>query len=311
MTLTERLRAEGIASLPGIADVEVIRGASAPVDAVPDLLVEVPHGADERAHYDELRAKMRGALPESLEEFFFVNTDVGAWAYGQATADQIVRAEPRRTALLVRSRIPRTFIDCNRKADYAGGELAKGGLTAGIPSYVRDKADIDELIRLHAAYVALARAAFALVCGHGGLALVPHTYGPRTMGIERIDDRIVETLRWACEPAREKQWPLRPEVDLITRDLEGRTMCPPGFEERFLAAFARAGLLARANETYKLVAGSWGYEWAALHPDRVFCLEVRRDLLVDEWRALRPMRVSDEKAAKIAAVLAEGLRSKE
>jgi hypothetical protein len=306
MTTTDR-EAKDIQSVPGVAFVEILRGQLAPVGAVPDLLVEVPHGADERAHYDALRARMRGPLPDGLEEFFFVNTDVGAWAYGRATAERVLSARPTSSVLLVRSLVPRTFIDCNRKADYAGGDLGKGGLTAGVPAYVRDPSDVELLIELHEAYVRLVRRAFALVCGNGGLALVPHTYGPRTMGIERIDERIVETLRWACEPEREKSWPLRAEVDLITRDRDGRSMCPDGFEARFLRAFAGAGLEVRANDTYKLVPGSLGYEWAAMHPGRVFCLEVRRDVLVDEWRALRPMRIAPAKADRVAKVLAEGL----
>ena len=67
----------------GVVDVEIVRGARARPDAPPDLLVEVPHGADRRAHYDALRARLRGDLPADLHAFFHVNTDVGAWQLGR------------------------------------------------------------------------------------------------------------------------------------------------------------------------------------------------------------------------------------
>src|SRR5690606_36693325 len=81
------LRPEDAMTLPssieGVVTVELLRGAEAPPAAVPDLLVEVPHGADLRAHYDALRARLVGELPADLHCFFHINTDVGAWAYGR------------------------------------------------------------------------------------------------------------------------------------------------------------------------------------------------------------------------------------
>ena len=43
-------------SIPEVADVELLRGSEAPADAIPDLVVEVPHGASSRASYEALRA---------------------------------------------------------------------------------------------------------------------------------------------------------------------------------------------------------------------------------------------------------------
>ena len=54
-----------------------------------------------------------------------------------------------------------------------------------------------------------------MVCGSGGTALIPHTYGPRTLDITRIGDDIAEQLRQALAPERAESWPLRPEVDLL------------------------------------------------------------------------------------------------
>lgn len=295
------------ASLEHVVDVEVLRGRDAPANAIPDLLVEVPHGADERRHYDALRARLRGELPDELHAFFHLNTDVGAWAYGRATAQALVEANPARSAVVLRSLIPRTFIDCNRPADFTGGDLGKGGMTAGIPSYVKDGDDKALLVQLHQSYVRAAEAAFAVVCGNGGVALLPHTYGPRSLGIEAVDDNIVKSLYWACAPERHDTWPLRADIDLLTRDGDGKDLSPPGMEEGLLAAFTGAGYAPKANDTYYLHASSLGHAWSAAWPGRVTSLEVRRDLLVDVWTPFEEMKALPERAEKIAGVLAAAL----
>jgi hypothetical protein len=291
-------------SIEGIVYVEHLRGADAAPDAAPDLLVEVPHGADRRAHYDALRTRLKGELPADLNEFFSMNTDVGAWAYGRATAQAIVDAQPDRSALLLRCLLPRTFVDCNRPADFEGTQLNKGGLTAGIPAYVRDGRDHELLLDLHRRYLRAAQAAYRHVVGRGGLALVPHTYGPRSLGIDKVDDEIVAKLRWATEPERHEAWPMRAEIDLLTRDGDGELFAPAGVEEALLSAFERAGFEAKANDTYYLHPAGLGHTWSTEYPGRVVCLEVRRDLLVDEWRWNEEMLPVDEKVARVARVLA-------
>jgi hypothetical protein len=292
------------ASVEHVVDVELLRGPAADPGAVPDLLVEVPHGADERSHYNALRQRLRGDLPDDLHLFFNLNTDVGAWTYGRATARAVIAANPRCSALLLRSSIPRTFVDCNRRADYRGGRLDEGALTPGIPSYVRDEHDRELLLDLHRRYLDAARQAFALVCGAGGLALVPHSYGPRSLGIDAVDDDIVTKLRWACAPDRHDTWPLRAEVDLLTRDGEGRSFAPEGLEERLLAEFAAAGFEAKANATYNLHPSTLAHEWSTSWPGRVLCLEVRRDALVEQWLPFDEMRVVPDKCERVASVLA-------
>ncbi|HVI03920.1 MAG TPA: hypothetical protein VM869_34750 [Enhygromyxa sp.] len=295
------------ASVEDVAHVELLRGPYASPEAAPDLLVEVPHGADERAHYDRLRARLHGELPADLHVFFHVNTDVAAWAYGRATAEALIAAAPQRSVLLVRSLIPRTFVDCNRRADYSGGRLAEGALTPGIPSYVCDESDRALLLELHGRYADVARRAFAVVCGAGGLALVPHTYGPRSLGIEAVDERIVDNLRWACAPERHDSWPLRAEIDLLTRDGDGRELAPPGIEAELLAAFAEAGFEAKANDTYFLHPSTLGHAWAVSHPGQVLSLEVRRDLLVERWLPFEEMHALADRCDRVARVLAPAL----
>ncbi|MCA9540794.1 MAG: hypothetical protein KC620_17965 [Myxococcales bacterium] len=294
-------------SIEGVVHVELLRGAKA-ADAPPTLLVEVPHGADERAHYDALRTRLVGTLPDDLHVFFHLNTDVGAWAYGRAVAEAVVAAEPTRAALVLRCLIPRTFIDCNRPADFTGDtDLDKGGVTAGIPAYVRDPADRALLLDLHRRYVRVVEQAFAAVCGQGGLALLPHTYGPTTLGIARVDEDIVDLLRWAHEPERVDTWPMRAEIDLLTRDAEGKDWSPRGLEALLMQRFRAAGFDPRANDTYNLHPATLGHTWSVRYPKQVLCLEVRRDLLVPKWRPFEPMRADAARVARVVEVLAPAL----
>ncbi|KIG12453.1 hypothetical protein DB30_01445 [Enhygromyxa salina] len=290
-----------------VADVELLRGPRTDPSAPPDLLIEVPHGADERGHYDRLRSRLTGDLPADLHEFFHVNTDVAAWALGRATALALIDAAPQRSVLLVRCLIPRTFVDCNRVADYRGGPLDAGALTPGIPSYVRDPNDRALLLDLHGRYVELARQAFAAVCGAGGLALVPHTYGPRSLGIDAVDDDIVTNLRWACDPERHDSWPLRAEVDLLTRDGEGQLFAPAGIEAELMDALTGAGFTPKANDTYFLHPSTLGHAWSVAYPGRVLSLELRRDLLVEAWRPLEPMQAVPAACERVAKLLAPAL----
>ncbi len=267
-------------SVKGVADVEVLRGSEAGPGAAA-LLVEVPHGAD-RADYDAVRAQMTGALPDHLHEFFSVNTDVGAWQLGRRVAEKIVAADPRRTAIAIRCRIPRTFIDTNRVEDAAEGDLASGGMTASVPAYVHEDADRARLLALHRRYVALVEQAHASLDADGFL-LLPHTYGPRTLGIDSVGDDIVDKLRWAHEADRVETWPLRPGADLITRSKDGEVAAALDVAERIAATYGELGIEVGDNATYHMHPATLAHRWAARMPGRVFCLEVRRDLLVRSW----------------------------
>jgi predicted N-formylglutamate amidohydrolase len=297
-------------SVPGVADVEVVRGRDAGPGA-PALLVEVPHGAG-RADYDALFAEMTGPLPADLHEFFSVNTDVGAWPLGRRVAEAIVAADPRRSAIAIRCRIPRTFIDCNRIEGATEGDLKSGGMTASVPAYVRDDGDRARLLALHRRYVALVEEAHAGL-DESGFLLLPHTYGPRTLGIDAVDDDIVEKLRWAHEPDRVETWPLRPEVDLITRAADESVTAALDVAGAVAAAYRALGVGVGENETYHLHPSTLAHRWAARFPGRVFCLEVRRDLLVRSWIWNGENEVLagaiDRFAAPIAAAIDQRLRA--
>jgi hypothetical protein len=247
---------------------------------------------------------MRGDLPADLHCFFHINTDVGAWSYGRAAALHVLQEQPTRTALVVRSLIPRTLVDCNRPAAYDGGDLHKGALTAGVPGYIEDAEDRTLLLGLHRQYVDVARSAFEWVCGrNAGFAVIPHTYGPRTLGIQGVGRDIVEQLRHACAPERESTWPLRADVDLLTHDPDGRDWSPPGMAAGLVAGFRALGLQTKLNEAYNLHPASLGHGWSVAWPHRVLCLEVRRDHLVPAWTPFDEMIPDPAKVAPIAAVL--------
>lgn len=290
-----------------------IQGALADPDAPPDLLCEVPHAAWRRAHYDAVRAALVGPLPEDLHEFFHVNTDVGAEALALAVAAALVEADPRRAAVVLACRVPRTFIDCNRVVDADLQDLQAAGLTAGLPVYVRDPADQALLLDLHRRYVQEAVRLHAWVCGAGGVAISPHSYAPRTVPIEQVTERIVDDLRRVYDPAVVDGWPLRPEVDLISVDGAGRRVLSDVMVEPALQGYRALGLDAVEGQTYPLHPATQAARFAATHPGRTLCLEVRRDLLVRQWRPFHEMEVDavavDRLAGPLVVAVQAGLAS--
>ncbi len=293
------LPSAGVASIPGVAHVQSCRGARCPPDRAPRLVVEVPHGADELAHYRACEAQLRGTLPLDLHHFFLANTDVGAWALGVAAAEHFVAQHPTEAALLIRCLVPRTLIDCNRELD----ARVPGGMSRGLPVYITDPDDEQYLLGLHAQYVALTDRAFAGLEKADGLALVPHTYAPRTVDIATVELDIVDRMHAAWAPGVAETWPLRPEVDLITETPEGQYMAPPGIGAALTAALAQQGLTAVEGGTYTLHPATRGATLSAHHPGRLLCLEVRRDLIVTQWTPFSPMVCDPVAVQRIAEPL--------
>lgn len=290
-----------VASIPEVAEVVELAGPAAG-SAPPRLLVEVPHGADRRTHFDALAARLRSDLPRGLVDFFHANTDEGAWELGLAAAHAAVLACPTLRVRLIRCLVPRTFIDCNRVLD--GDPAAHGGgVTAGLPVYVDHPADQRLLRELHGQYAELVDVACAEVVGEDGLVLVPHTYAPRTVGIAAVERDIVEKMHWAWHPDRVHDWPLRPEVDLITRDAGGRCLAPPGLVPAVQAGLGALGLTVEEGGTYWLHPATRAAELSARHPERLFCLEVRRDVLMPDWQPFLECHPADSAVASIGGVL--------
>ncbi len=293
-------------SIPGICDVTEVRGTRAV--GPPSVLFEVPHGATRARDYDDLWRELVGSFPVDLQAFFFVNTDVGAPEVALRTAQLAVAQDPTRACVVLRCRIPRTFVDCNRDIDEAARARpsAPGEMTAGLPSWVRDARDRDLLLARYGQYRELATRAYAAVCGAGGRALMVHSYAPRTVDVA-VDDDIVASLRAAYEPDRIETWPLRASVDLIVDPPDGARLADPVLVAAAQREFVAAGFDVVRNGAYALHPASLAHVFASAYPERTLCLELRRDLLVQAFTPFAEMLADPAKVERAANALARAL----
>jgi len=185
------------------------------------------------------------------------------------------------------------------------GEVA-GGMTAGLPPYVRDATDRALLIELHRRYQESAERAYEEVCGAGGLAVALHTYAPRAVEVE-VGDDIVRQLRLAYREGRYETWVLRPEVDLITADDAGEALAPPTLSTLLWRSFTATGFAPAENSSYSLHPATTGYRHSRRWRGRVICIEIRRDLLGAPWRPFVESRIGPRKVARLARPLAAAL----
>lgn len=292
--------------LPGVCTLRRVRGSASADGAPPGLVIEVPHGATRTQQYTDLRARLRGDISADLVDFFHVNTDAGAPELAHAVADAWVAADPTRCAVVLVSEIPRTFIDCNRLIDAAPESFREGKVTPGVPPWITDADDLVLLTSLHQAYVGAATAVVDEVCGAGGTAILLHTYAPRSVDVQ-VDADIVANLRHAYLPDVEATWPLRPEVDVIGRTLDGAQHVDQALLERLVAAFGAIDLPVATGETYPLHPSTWAFHHATRHPGRTLCIEVRRDLLAAPFTPFAQMAISADQAARLGRALASAL----
>ncbi len=290
-------------SLPHVVDVELIRGAAA--GPAPDLLIEIPHGATRTSDYDHYAAQLSSALPADLSDFFHVNTDAGAPELAVATAHALVAAQPARSVLILRCRVPRTFIDCNRQIDASAEDFKTGKVGPGLMPWIATDADRVLLRGVFDAYVATVMAARAALAADGAMLML-HTYAPRTVDVQ-VDHEIVPNLRRAYAPDRADTWPLRPALDVIGKTLDGVDHAPPAVVAALTTAATALGLDVAGGATYPLHPSTQAYAHVLAMPGRTLCLEVRRDLLADPWSPFAEMRIGDAQVARLAAPLAEAL----
>lgn len=292
-------------SVDRVCDVELVRGAAAAAAAPPDLLLEVAHGATLQRHFDELRAELSGRYGDDLRDFFFVNTDVGAPELARAVAERVIAAQPRRVACVVRCLLPRTFLDCNRRIERTAVPAASkaGEMTPGLPPWVVEPADQHLLLDRYFAYRDVVTVAFDQVAAAGGQALFVHTYAPRSIDVP-VDANIGQALRDAYRPERIATFALRPEVDLITDEPDGRTLASPRLVAEATAALSAAGFEVARNATYPLHPVTLAHEFAARQAAATLCFEVRRDLLLPAFVPFQELRVDAAKVERAAAPLA-------
>ena len=293
-------------SIAEVVDVVVVRGALARPDAAPDLLVEIPHGATRTADFDAVASRLASPLPAALVDFFHVNTDAGAPELAVAVAERLVALDPARTAVILRCRVPRTFMDCNRRIDASPEDFKAGKVTPGLMPWVTHPDDRALLRGRYDAYLGAVRSAVAATMPAGAMLML-HTYAPRSVDVE-VDADIVTNLRRAYEPDVEPTWPLRPEVDLIGRALDGASHLPGPVVDALRAGLAAAGVAAADGETYPLHPSTLAWDHATAWPGRTLCMEVRRDLVADPFEPFAQMRIGAEKVARLAAPIADALR---
>jgi len=246
---------------------------------------------------------MTSRLPDDLDAFFHVNTDEGSPELALRIA-ALVGSEwrPRQPVLVIRSLLPRTLVDCNRVVDHPVSD----GMTPGLPPYVTAAADRALLLELHRRYSGVAEAAYAAVCGSGGLAIALHTYSPRSVEVE-VDARVVDALRRAYAPGIYERWPLRPPVDLLTAGGDGVDLAPEGLAEAISAELDGVGIEARRNATYCLHPATQGFRHAARWPGRTLGIEVRRDLLGAPFRPFEESAIGPENVERLAVPLAKAI----
>ncbi|MEO8197247.1 MAG: N-formylglutamate amidohydrolase [Thermoanaerobaculia bacterium] len=277
-----------------------------PPDAPAAFLIELPHGATERAHYDAVAAQLQSSLPARLEQFFHVNTDFGVPELAFELAARLAgaaREAPVRGVVVVRALVPRTFIDLNREI----GEAAQAGMSPGLPPYIQAPADQRRLLSLYQQYHAVVEGLYRETCGAaGGLAVALHSYAPRSVEVA-VDADIVTALRAAYLPEVYAGWVRRPGVDFITRDGDGRDLSPAELVSELREAYSALGLETGENATYHLHPATMGYRYALAYPGRVLCVEFRRDLLGAPWRPFAPSPVGSRKVARLARPLAAAL----
>lgn len=294
------------ASIPGIVDATLARGSAASADAPADLVIEIPHGATRTEDYASLAAQLTSPLPADLVDFFHVNTDAGAPELGSAIARSLVAEEPARVVAVLRCRVPRTFIDCNRRMDASPEDFRAGKVTPGLMPWITSAEDRALLRARYDAYVAAVEHALARLPGHGGLVML-HSYAPRTVDVE-VDRDIVVNLRRAYLPDVEPTWPLRPEVDVIGRAIDGTDHAPRAVVDALRDALAARGIGLAESATYPLHPSTLAWHHVQQLPGRAVCIEVRRDLLADPFEPFAEMRISDAKVARLVPAFVAALR---
>jgi predicted N-formylglutamate amidohydrolase len=293
-------------SIPDILDAAVVRGRGAGTTAPPDLLIEVPHGATRTEDYAALAAQLTSPLPPDLVDFFHVNTDAGAPELALAIAHRLVADDPARSVAVLRCRVPRTFIDCNRRMDASPDDFRAGKVTPGLMPWITTPEDRALLRRRYDGYVAAVDHALGLLPDHGALVML-HSYAPRTVDVE-VDRDIVAHLRRAYLPEVEPTWPLRPELDVIARATDGTDHAPRAVVDTLRGALAPHGIAVAESATYPLHPSTLAWHRVQQRPGRAVCIEVRRDLLADPFEPFAQMHISDAKVARLVPAFVAALR---
>jgi predicted N-formylglutamate amidohydrolase len=284
----------------------VFRGAAAAPDAPPDLVIEIPHGATTTSDFTALAARLTSPLPPGLDDFFHVNTDAGAPELALAIAERVVGSLATHTVLVLRCRIPRTFIDCNRRIDAAPEDFKAGKVTPGLMPWITTDADRELLRGGYDRYITTVKHAVDSLAPAGAILML-HTYAPRTVDVE-VDANIGPNLRRAYEPDVEPTWPLRPEIDVIGKTLDGTNHAPVAVVDVLRSELAAQGIGVAESATYPMHPSTMAWDHVMAHPGRALCVEVRRDLLADPFTPFAQMTIGQAKIARLVPAFVSALR---
>lgn len=291
-------------SIPGLVEIEIVRGAEA-TDAPPRLLIDIPHGATTTEDFTSHAAMLESPLPKDLIDFYYVNTDTGAPELARTIAAEVVALDPKLAVLIMRCRVPRTFIDCNRNLASSAEEFKAGGVAPGLMPWITSERDKALLVDRHRTYYdAVCTAADAMPAD--GAMLLMHTYAPRTVGVQ-VDLDIVNSLHAAYAPDVEPTWPLRPEMDIIGRGPDGAQLAPVAVCEALRAELAAIDMRLGDSTTYPLHPSTLGYHHAIRKPGRSLCLEVRRDLVAERFVPFAEAQIDPARVAHLSAPIARAL----
>lgn len=289
-------------SIPGVVDVQRLGDPA----RTPELIIEVPHGATATADFTALERLLQSPLPAQLADFFHVNTDIGAPELGVAIATELLKRRSGGGVIILRCRVPRTFIDCNRRIDASPAEFKAGKVTPGLMPWITADADRELLLTRYRGYVQAVDDTVAEVMPKGGAMVLLHSYAPREVGVE-VNLDIVKSLHAAYAPDVEPTWPLRPEVDVIGKTVEGQSLAPAEVVRRLEAGLQRVGVGLAHGTTYPMHPSTLAHGHVTRWPGRVLCVEVRRDLLAETWSPFAEMPISAAACAKLAGPFAEAL----
>lgn len=312
-----------IRPIPHVCEVWTISGPDADPDAAPSVLCDLPHGATQLAHLNAAKALVSTYPDSRYDKFFLANTDQGSPEYATRFAELICSPEAvaalpdipesaraaavERAAtmkvLLIRCLIPRTIADVNRVWD-RGIDFTGANLTGVAAPFLTVPADIAAVKERYDAYIAVARAAYDLICPSGH-AFNLHTYAPISVDIIE-GENIVDTLERAYTPEHFPSYPKRPEIELITAMADGTYLANEALVAELMPRYRRAGYDIQENTPFVLHPATTTTVYAQLYPERVLVVEVSRARLAQTFNPFIEMAISPENAEATAKPLAAG-----
>jgi len=154
-------------------------------------------------------------------------------------------------------------------------------------------------------YSALVRDTVAALHPDAGTVLL-HTYSPYSVDVH-VDDNIVASMHRAYQPDVVKTWPMRPELDVISRDTEGHDHAPTALVNALRTQIEAIDLTLGDSTTYPMHPSTMAWDHVMARPGLTLCLEVRRDLLADPFDPFVEMNIGAHKVARLATPIAAAM----